>query len=186
MKLSTTATIADYKSSPVLGNILTLQLDDDISEQIDQLVKHRIEISLSEMPKKRSKSANAYLWELLTELQNAGYGNALDLYKRYIRENGVSAARAVPKDAFKTYMTSFLDEGIGFQIERTGENTWTNENGKKVRMIEFVQYYGSHVYNREQMARLLDAVVQDCEAVGIKTKKEDFHDRSVCGNVSQR
>lgn len=174
MKLSTTATIADYKSSPVLGNILTLQLDDDISEQIDQLVKHRIEISLSKMSQKRSKSANAYLWELLTALQDEGYGSAIDLYKQYIRENGVSAARAVPEEAFKTYKTSFIDEGIGFQIERTCENTWINENGEKVKMIEFVQYYGSHVYNREQMARLLDAVVQDCEAVGIKTKKEDF------------
>lgn len=172
MTLKATGAVKDYKSSPVLGNILTLHLDDDISEQIDKLVKQRIEISLSKISQKRSKSANAYLWELLTELQNAGYGNALDLYRRYIRENGVSAARAVPEDAFKTYKTSFLDEGIGFQIERTGKNTWINENGEKVKMIEFVQYYGSHVYNREQMARLLDAVVQDCEAVGIEAKKD--------------
>lgn len=99
MRLSTTATITDYKSSPVLGNILTLHLDDDISEQINQLVKQRIEIELRKISQKRSKSANSYLWELLTELQNAGYGNALDLYKKYIRENGVSAARAVPEEA---------------------------------------------------------------------------------------
>lgn len=169
MKLSTTATIADYKSSPVLGNILTLQLDDDISEQINQFVKQRIEIELSKMSQKRSKSANAYLWELLTELQNAGYGNCVDLYRKYIREDGVSVALAVPERAFKTYERTFTDEGVGFQIERTEDFTWTDENGRSVKMAGFVQYYGSHVYNSAQMARLIDAVVQDCEAVGIKT-----------------
>lgn len=153
-----------------------MNVSDDVAEQIYDLKGKQIEVEIHELSGKRSKNANAYLWELLTKLQNAGYGNAVKLYKKYIRENGVSAARAVPEEAFKTYETSFLDEGIGFQIERTGENTWTNESGEKVKMIEFVQYYGSHVYNREQMMRLLDAVVQDCEAVGIQTKKEDFHD----------
>jgi len=141
-----------------------------VAEQIDELKGKQIEVEIHELSGKRSKNANAYLWELLTKLQNAGYGNAVKLYTKYIRENGVSAARAVPEEAFKTYKTSFLDEGIGFQIERTGENTWTNENGEEIRMAEFVQYYGSHVYNKKQMERLLDAVVQDCKAVGIQTE----------------
>ena len=64
---------------------------------------------------------------------------------------------------------TFTDEGVGFQIERTEDFTWTDENGRSVKMAGFVQYYGSHVYNSAQMARLIDAVVQDCEAVGIKT-----------------
>ena len=160
----------------MIGNFLLLQLDDDISEQIDKLVKHRIEISLSKMSQKRSKSANSYLWELLTALQNEGYGSAIDLYMKYIRENGVSVSLAVPERVFKTYEITFTDEGAGFQIERTEDFTWTDENGKSVKMAGFVQYYGSHVYNSVQMARLIDAVVQDCEAVGIKTKKEDFCD----------
>ena len=115
-------------------------------------------------------------WELLTALQNEGYGSAIDLYMKYIRENGVSVSLAVPERVFKTYEITFTDEGIGFQIERTEDFTWTDENGKSVKMAGFVQYYGSHVYNSVQMARLIDAVVQDCEAVGIKTKKEDFCD----------
>lgn len=30
-------------------------------------------------------------------------------------------------------------------------------------------YYGSSCYNSKQMARLIDAVLQDCEAGGIET-----------------
>jgi len=176
MKLKVAGQIKDYRSSPILGKTLTLSVNDDIADQLDKIGSKPVTIQIKTMgeSKGRSKDANAYLWELLTELQNAGYGNCVDLYRKYIREDGVSVALAVPERAFKTYERTFTDEGVGFQIERTEDFTWTDENGRSVKMAGFVQYYGSHVYNSAQMARLIDAVVQDCEAVGIKTKKEDF------------
>ena len=33
-------------------------------------------------------------------------------------------------------------------------------------------YYGSSSFDKKQMSRLIDGVVQDCQAVGIETKTE--------------
>ena len=34
-------------------------------------------------------------------------------------------------------------------------------------------FYGSSQYNTKQMSRLIDDIIQDCEALGIETKSPD-------------
>lgn len=42
-------------------------------------------------------------------------------------------------------------------------------NGKK-GMTEVQVFYGSSVYTKEEMARLIDAIVEDCKEQGIETR----------------
>lgn len=56
---------------------------------------------------------------------------------------------------------------------------WTRRNGigwmtdtgpSKIKgCVNVTVWYGSSVYDTEQMARLIDAIVQDCRDVGIET-----------------
>lgn len=172
MKIKVSGEVKDYLTSPVIGNQLTLSVQDNIAEQLDDLNGKPVEITIRPLSETqgRSKNANAYMWALLTELQNAGFGNAVTLYKRYIRENGVSVASELPERAFRTFEYSFTHLGEGFQIERTGHDTAIGETGQEIPMITFIQYYGSHVYNKRQMHQLLDTIIQDCKAVGIQTE----------------
>lgn len=170
MEIKTYGKVKSYKTSPIFGKQLALSVEQDIAEQLDELNGQPVEIIIKPILTGRSKNANAYLWTLLTRLQNAGFGNAVTLYKRYIRENGVSVAYELPEQAFKTYETTFTHMGLGFQIERTGDSTVTSKNGEIIPTVQFIQYYGSHVYNKRQMHRLLDAVIQDCNAVDIQTE----------------
>lgn len=172
MKIKTSGKIADYRSSPIIGKQLILIVNDDIAEQLDQLGKQSLSIVIQPWndTRKRSKNANAYMWQLLGALQEEGFGNPEENYRRYIRENGVRFSGELPEDHFETFEYSFTSKGKGFQIERTGNDTWTDELGQEHRMVEYVGFFGSHVYNRKQMSRLLDAIVQDCQAVGIQTE----------------
>lgn len=170
MEIKTYGEVKDYKTSPIFGKLLTVSIEHDIAEQLDELKDQPVELTIKPIHAGRSRNANAYLWTMLTQLQNAGFGNAVTLYKRYIRENGVSVAYELPERAFGTYEITFTHMGLGFQIERTGDSMMTGKHGETIPTVQFVQYYGSHVYNKKQMNRLLDAVIQDCKAVGIQTE----------------
>lgn len=172
MKIQTSGEVLNYQASPVIGKQLILTVADDLSEALDQIQGEPVEITIKPIreKRKRSRNANNYMWVLLTKLQNAGFGNARELYRRYIREYGVSEARAVPEAAFLLYKESYEKSGEGYQIERTGNSTWVNDKGERIAMTNFVQYAGSHVYNKRQMSQLLDGIVQDCKAVGIQTE----------------
>lgn len=172
MKIKTSGKIADYRSSPIIGKQLTLIVNDDIAEQLDQLGKKSLSIVIQPLndTKKRSKNANAYMWQLLNALEEEGFGKAEKNYCRYIRENGVHFASELPEERFATFEYSWTHLGLGFQVAPVGEDEWTDKFGRTHCMVQYFAYYGSHVYTKKQMARLLDAIVQDCQAVGIQTE----------------
>lgn len=181
MKIQTTGKVGNYRSSPVTGKQLMLRIDDDIAEQLDQIKDKAIKITIQPLvdSRKRSKNANAYLWTLLNALQGEGFGSSKENYLRYIREDGVSFASELPQERFRTFEYSFTHLGLGFQVEATDEYTWIDEFGEYRPMVGYIAYYGSHVYNRKQMAHLLDAVVQDCQAVGIQTETPEEQARLI-------
>ena len=54
--------------------------------------------------------------------------------------------------------------------ERNGIGWMTDTGPSKIKgCVNVTVWYGSSVYDTEQMARLIDAIVQDCRDVGIET-----------------
>lgn len=95
--------------------------------------------------KGRSLDANAYAWVLLDKLA-AHYGVAREnVYRQEIQSiGGVSEVLCLREKAVEAFCRSW-------------------------GCVNVTVWYGSSVYDTEQMARLIDAIVQDCRDVGIET-----------------
>ena len=112
--------------------------------------------------KGRSLDANAYAWVLLDKLA-AHYGVAREkVYRQEIQSiGGVSEVLCLREKAAEAFCRSWERNGIG----------WMTDTGpSKIKgCVNVTVWYGSSVYDTEQMARLIDAIVQDCRDVGIET-----------------
>lgn len=152
--------------------LLTLRIDEKQSaincyEELKNAEKLAIEISKHR--EKRSLDANSYMWVLCSKLaqklskEKTKYTKE-DIYRRAIKEigiykdfSGLSQADAKTlRHAWELLGTGWITEQVDFMPD--GENVI-------VRC-----YYGSSQYNTKQMSRLIDNIVQDCQAVGIETK----------------
>ena len=112
--------------------------------------------------KGRSLDANAYCWVLLDRLA-AHYGVERErVYRQEIRSiGGVSEVLCLRQTR----------RFFRFRIwERNGIGWMTDTGPSKIKgCVNVTVWYGSSVYDTEQMARLIDAIVQDCRDVGIET-----------------
>lgn len=154
---------------------LTLELNEEqtAKDMFDKLNGvPMLSIEIKKYRPKRSLNANAYLWELCGKLAEVLSDTKVkhtkeDIYRKAIKEIGVykDFQGLSPTDA-KTLRHAWEMLGTGWITEQVdympdGEN------------VVIRCYYGSSQYNTKQMSRLIDNIVQDCQAVGIETKTPD-------------
>ena len=120
------------------------------------------EYELTEHKPKRSNQANKYFWELLGQLCYELGLDTIEEYRKRVKELGVFRQWTLDKDNVKTFRKMWEEKGIAWFVEIVD----IAENDK----IVINAYYGSSSYNSKQMSKLIDALVQDCQAVGIETK----------------
>lgn len=123
--------------------------------------------------KKRSKNANDYLWELLTQMSQALANSYLyvskeDIYRKHIKIAGRCDYVAVPERAVESLIKGWDDKGIGWFAEVVDFIPGKEIEGcKKVCL-----YYGSSTYDTAEMSRLLGSVIQEAQDMGIDTLTE--------------
>ena len=168
-----TGRIEGFNIDFVTGNpILTLRLNER-NEAISCYEKlkgaEKLTVTISRYREKRSLDANSYCWLLCTKLaakltnEKVRYTKE-DVYRKAIKEIGIykdfvglsQADAKTLRHAWELLGTGWITEQVDFMPD--GENVI-------VRC-----YYGSSQYNTKQMSRLIDNIVQDCQAVGIDTK----------------
>lgn len=142
---------------------------DDFRGEFDRLKDYELDITIKKHRKRRSLDANAYCWVLCKKLADTlSDSGALttkdDIYRNAIREIGIykDFSNLSASDA-KTLQTAWEMLGTGWVTEQVDYS----QDGSTVTMR---CYYGSSQYNTKQMSRLIDYLVQDCQAVGIETK----------------
>lgn len=113
--------------------------------------------------KKRSKNANAYFWELLQQLCFEMNLDAIQEYKKRVKELGIFKQWEIDTCNVPTFEKLWSDRGIAWFTEIVEEK----ENKTIINA-----YYGSSSYNSKQMSRLIDNLVQDCRSVGIQTLED--------------
>lgn len=122
-----------------------------------------LHMTLGRRKKKRSLSANAYLWVLCQKL-----GEKLKIPKEEVYRNEVKAAGqwTIISEVAGTRLEEIAElwraKGIGYQTEMLDGVT---PDGRR----QMIFYLGSSAYNTEQMAHLLDVVIADAEEQGIET-----------------
>lgn len=158
-------TLLDFTSARWDGTTRELCLKPiNVPAVLQWLVKHdekkTYTCEIKEFRKKRSKSANDYCWVLCEELAKALRMKKEDVYRDHIKAVGVFKDFHLPPDEAKTLQAAWGQLGTGWITEQV------DDDGP---LIVVRAYYGSSRYNTKQMARLLDNLIQDCDAVGIDT-----------------
>lgn len=133
---------------------------------------NKLSIKLTKYRKKRSLDANAYCWALCTKLAEKLSNEKVkytkeDIYRNAVKDLGIykdfpnmtpTDAKAL-RHAWEMLGTAWITEQVDYMPD--GEN------------VIIRCYYGSSTYNTQQMSRLINNIVQDCEALGIQTKTPD-------------
>lgn len=110
--------------------------------------------------KKRSKNANDMCWAMCEQLAEAIRSTKEEVYRDQIKQVGVYKDFHLPPDEAKTFRAAWAQLGTGWITEQV------DDDGP---LLVVRAYYGSSRYNTKQMSRLIDSLMEDCEAVGICT-----------------
>lgn len=113
--------------------------------------------------KRRSLDANAYAWVMIGKLaEKTGIGRE-KIYRSLIREiGGNSDTICVQNRAVDRLCESWHANGLGWVTDTL--------ESKIDGCTNVILYYGSSTYDRAQMSRLIDLLVQECKQQGIETQ----------------
>lgn len=132
------------------------------ARQFTQTKKEKLYTAeLKEYRPSRSLDANAYMWALCEQLSEKLGIDKEDIYRRAVRESGLSKDLQLSNEAAPTMQAAWERQGIGWFSKKVDG---VDENNSLIRF-----YYGSSCYNSKQMARLIDNIVQECHAQDIET-----------------
>lgn len=159
------ATIDFKTNKPVL--MLEINERNDFEQIVDDLKdKDKLSIEIKQHRERRSLDANAYFFVLADKLAEKLHITKEEVYRQAIREiGGVSETVCVKNQAVERLCDGWSQNGLGWQTE-----TFPS---KLEGCTNVILYYGSSTYDTEQMSRLIENIVQDCQAVGIETRTPD-------------
>jgi len=136
----------------------------DIRSYLETFLQKKVNLELKLFHKKRGNNSNAYMWELLGELQDMLNIEKELLYKEYIRRIGEYVVIPMKEIAVSKFISVWQKNGLGWFCDTQKSNTdgYTN----------VIAYYGSSSYDVKQMNRLVNLIVEDCREYGIETRTE--------------
>lgn len=117
--------------------------------------------------RKRTLDANAYAWTLMGQLAAKLRISTEEVYRQYIHHLAdVCEFVLLKEEAIPAFDEAWCRGHLGRMTEDMGPSR-AHPGCHNVRCI-----YGSSDYDRQQMARFIDLVVQDCKDMGIETLSE--------------
>ena len=114
----------------------------------------------------RSLDQNSYFWVLIGKIADKTNRSRIDVYKDYIQDCGMMEIVPIKKDAINDFMRMWSARGLGWFCKDMGDAKWDG-------FARLAIFFGSSVYNTKEMERLIDAVIADCEDLGIETKPKE-------------
>ncbi|HCC35129.1 MAG TPA: hypothetical protein DEQ02_05640 [Ruminococcaceae bacterium] len=118
-----------------------------------------ISISVAAKRKKRSLTANAYMWALLEQIAQAVKSNKDEIYIQMLDRYGKFTHIIVKPVAVDSFVREWRT------VRNLGEVTVNGATG-----IQLQCYFGSSTYDTKEMARLIDGIVSECKELGIETE----------------
>ena len=114
-----------------------------------------LRVKLVRWKEKRSLTANAYAWALIGKLSEKLGIPPEEVYWRLIPDVGGNyTAVSVPLSGLDMLRKTWGDNGIGWRVSVLGASS--------PGMVDVLLYCGSSAYDKAQMARLIDLIVQEC------------------------
>lgn len=118
---------------------------------------------IKEYRERRSLDANAYMWVLVGKLSGKLGLPPEEIYRAAIRDVGDNyEVMPVRNDALERWKTIWQSNGLGWLCEEIGPSKLDGYTNVR-------NFYGSSAYDKTQMSRLINNIVQDCKAQCIET-----------------
>lgn len=150
--------------------LLTLEVDGDILELIEQLKDEKLSIELKKFRKKRSLTANGYYWALVHKISEKNGVSDAWTHNLYLRD-----CHCIARFEDGTPITVPVPDTDEAEIEVMNKTeyhlmpTSSTMEGKNGRLRHYIMLRGSSSFDSAEMARLIDFAVQDAKALGIET-----------------
>ena len=139
-----------------------------------------ITMELKPLSEGRTLSANGYCWALCNEIaielsknkdyndkEKNTYVSKEDVYRNAIRDCGVFEHTAFESEAAaQQFATMWKRNGVGWVTEDIGHN-------------ELLVYFGSSTYDKKQMARLIDCLINEAQEQGVQIKASAEIDKMI-------
>lgn len=150
--------------------LLTFELVNDISAQIEGLKGIELSIITKPYRKKRSLDANAYYWQLISKLaetcgisKNRAHNLMIRRYGKMEEVDGHLIYVVVPDD----------DEGERKALEsetyHIKPTTEVKVGGDGTPFRTYIMLRGSSTYNTDEMSKLIDGLISECQEMGVET-----------------
>jgi hypothetical protein len=152
----------DYGFTPQDKMELRITVDkSDISEILSY--EKPLVVKIEKVKKRRSLDSNAYLWVLADEIAKVIRSTKEDVYKKAIQEVGVFKDLPISDMAVMDWITKWEAAGLGWFSDTVRES--------KLEGYTIVRsYYGTSVYNSQEMSRIVDYLVDEAQGLGIDTR----------------
>ena len=141
---------------------ISLLLDTNEISIVEELKnENKLNVELKKYRKKRSLDANAYMWVLVSKIQEKLNIQKEEIYIDAIKNIGVYEVIPVKNEAVERFIEAWKHNGLGWVCETT--------KSKLEGFTNIIAYYGSSTYNTTEMSRLIDLIVQECKQLNIET-----------------
>lgn len=120
-------------------------------------MKDKLVVTVKEYRNRRSLSANAYMWKLLSEIAHVIGSDKDAVYLEMLRRYGKFIYAVVSPEAAEELKQKYRT------VDEVRDISVNGENGVQLRM-----YLGSSTYDTKEMSVLLDGIVSECRELGIE------------------
>ena len=151
MKAKLTQTFRNIDTGKTL-----IMLETDGRPDLDELKGKDLEVDMKPWRNRRSKDANALFWACVGELAKALRADKWEIYLSLLKSYGKFSYVIVPTGAVEKMQRMWRETEIVGDIV---------VNGRKA--VQMLCYYGSSVYNTEEMSALIDGTISEMMQVGL-------------------
>lgn len=141
----------------------------EIPPGVDKLPEE-LRINLSRWTNKRSLSANAYYWVLVSKLSKAMRRSESWIHNWLLCDYGVPFVvdGKIPYVPIKESSAAQIEvmESSDYHLKPTGY-VFMDHDGDICR--DYMMLKGSHLFDSEEMSHLIDGAVEEAKAIGIET-----------------
>ena len=138
------------------GYIVSFDLS-SLPSDLEELGGYTLDIVARRHREKRSKNANAMLWECLGRIASTIGADKWDIYLQMLKRYGEFTYVVVKPKAVEMLKRQWREcEEIG-EIDIHGE-----------KAVQMLCYYGSSTYDTKQFSVLLDGVISEMKEMGIE------------------
>lgn len=138
-----------------------------------QKVSSRQDLWVTIEPEGKSRNINAYMWKLCRLISEKTELSDVEVYQDAIINAGCNNwfDGQVPKEQYDDFVRTVTHDHDGWKVAYHSET--------KEGMVLYRCYYGSSVFSKTQMNRLVDYIVREAESYNIPTLESEKLERLI-------